>query len=149
MHTYCTLGKTQQALDDIDKREKHLNEALSTSWKQAILLPYSVLDDYTLIVVQLGLILLFSPVFPLAPLIAMLNNIVLIRFSAYKLCYSRRRPVAVKTGSIGVWEGKHIHIYMCIHCVLLYTHSVRISIQYNHIQINFILICAFTHTIYT
>ena len=140
MHTYCTLGKTQQALDDIDKREKHLNEALSTSWKQAILLPYSVLDDYTLIVVQLGLILLFSPVFPLAPLIAMLNNIVLIRFSAYKLCYSRRRPVAVKTGSIGVWEGKHIyvHIYVYIYvyiCIYIY---IYIAYYYIHTLLEYL-----------
>lgn len=97
-------GNLAAALDVIQRREMYLNECLSSPWKQAMMLPYHVLTDYTLIVVQLGLILLFSLVFPLAPLIALVNNLCLIRMGAHKLCTSRQRPVARKTGSIGVWE---------------------------------------------
>jgi anoctamin-8 len=49
-------------------------------------------------------VLFFSGVFPLAPLIALVNNLALIRLGALKLCYTRQRPVAQKASGIGVWE---------------------------------------------
>ncbi len=48
--------------------------------------------------------LFFSLVFPLSPLLALIYNLALIRLDAMKLCYARKRPIAVKTSGIGVWE---------------------------------------------
>jgi hypothetical protein len=55
-------------------------------------------------VVQVGFVLCFSEVFPLAPLVALLNNLCLLRLNALKICYTRQRPIAQKVGGIGVWE---------------------------------------------
>ena len=65
---------------------------------------YDTFQDYTALVIQLGFVLLFSAVFPLAPLIAFINNIILIRLGAIKLCYTKQRPIATKASGIGVWE---------------------------------------------
>lgn len=42
--------------------------------------------------------------FPLAPLLALMNNIIEIRVDAWKLTTQYRRPVAAKAHSIGVWQ---------------------------------------------
>lgn len=42
--------------------------------------------------------------FPLAPLLALLNNVIEIRVDAWKLTTQYRRPVAAKAHSIGVWQ---------------------------------------------
>ena len=55
-------------------------------------------------IIQLGFVLLFAQVFPLAPLIALTNNLIQIRLDAYKICYTRQRPIAQKTSGVGVWE---------------------------------------------
>ena len=65
---------------------------------------YNNFHDYSSIIVQFCFVLFFSSVFPLAPLIALLNNIVLLRVSAYKICYTRQRPIALKSAGLGVWE---------------------------------------------
>lgn len=55
-------------------------------------------------VVQFGFITLFVASFPLAPLLALFNNIIEVRVDAWKLTTQYRRPVASKTHSIGAWE---------------------------------------------
>ena len=88
----------------IDRRAKYLDQAKSACWEEALNLRYTMFGDYTSLIVQMCLVVFFSPVFPLAPLIAFLNNLILVRLSAYKLCYTRQRPIAVKISGIGVWE---------------------------------------------
>ena len=39
--------------------------------------------------------------FPLAPLCALVANLVEMRADAYKLCFNAQRPVAVRAGGIG------------------------------------------------
>ena len=65
---------------------------------------YNNFHDYSSIIVQYCFILFFGSVFPLAPLIALLNNVCILRLSAYKICYTRQRPIAQKSGGLGVWE---------------------------------------------
>lgn len=55
-------------------------------------------------VTQFGFVTLFVASFPLAPLLALLNNIIEIRVDAWKLTTQYRRPVAAKAHSIGVWQ---------------------------------------------
>lgn len=52
-------------------------------------------------VVQFGFVTLFVAAFPLAPLFALLNNIIEIRADANKFVTQLRRPRAERTGSIG------------------------------------------------
>jgi anoctamin-5 len=55
-------------------------------------------------VIQFGFVTLFVASFPLAPLLALINNLVEIRVDAWKLTTQYRRPVAAKAHSIGVWQ---------------------------------------------
>eukprot|EP00002_Diphylleia_rotans_P039686 TRINITY_DN9264_c0_g1_i2.p1 TRINITY_DN9264_c0_g1~~TRINITY_DN9264_c0_g1_i2.p1 ORF type:complete len:225 (+),score=38.66 TRINITY_DN9264_c0_g1_i2:55-729(+) len=58
-------------------------------------------DDYNEMVIQFGYVTLFAPAFPLASLLALLNNIVEIRTDAQKLCTSFQRPIARRENDIG------------------------------------------------
>lgn len=68
--------------------------------------PIMNLTDYTFFptVIQFGFVTLFVASFPLAPLLALLNNAIEIRVDAWKLTTQYRRPVAAKAHSIGVWQ---------------------------------------------
>lgn len=55
-------------------------------------------------VIQFGFITLFVASFPLAPLMALINNIIEVRVDAWKLTTQFRRPVAAKAHSIGAWQ---------------------------------------------
>ena len=88
---------------NVEKRMKLLEQARSECWEEAIMMKYSTFNDYTNLIIQISFILLFSIIFPLTPFLALINNILLIRFNAIKICYFRQRPIATKVGSIGVW----------------------------------------------
>ncbi|XP_045681469.1 anoctamin-5 isoform X2 [Phyllostomus hastatus] len=60
--------------------------------------------EYLETVIQFGFVTLFVASFPLAPLLALLNNVIEIRVDAWKLTTQYRRPVAAKAHSIGVWQ---------------------------------------------
>jgi hypothetical protein len=96
--------KQQQAHIQVEKRAKLLTQARAHVWEEALMLRYSTFDDYTNLILQLGFVLLFSIVFPLAPLLLLLNNLALIRLKAMKICYFRQRPLATKVSGMGVWE---------------------------------------------
>lgn len=53
-------------------------------------------------VLQFGFVTIFVAAFPLAPLFALLNNILEIRLDARKLVCSYRRPVGVRVQNIGL-----------------------------------------------
>ena len=95
-------GRSKQ--DIINTRERLLEQARSPIWQECHQMSYTTYADYAALIVQLGLILLFSPVFPLSPLIALLNNLFMLRLRAYKVCYTTQRPLSHKSSGIGVWE---------------------------------------------
>lgn len=65
--------------------------------------PFSCPHCCLLPVVQFGFITLFVASFPLAPLLALFNNILEIRVDAWKFTTQFRRPVASKARNIGAW----------------------------------------------
>ncbi|KAJ0029459.1 hypothetical protein NQD34_004456 [Periophthalmus magnuspinnatus] len=83
-------------------------ESLYSRWEQDHdLQPFGQLllfDEYLEMVIQFGFITLFVASFPLAPLLALFNNIIEIRVDAWKLTTQFRRPVASKAHCIGAWE---------------------------------------------
>uniref|UniRef100_A0A8C5CAJ0 Anoctamin n=1 Tax=Gadus morhua TaxID=8049 RepID=A0A8C5CAJ0_GADMO len=60
--------------------------------------------EYLEMVIQFGFITLFVASFPLAPLLALFNNIIEVRVDAWKFTTQFRRPVASKAHSIGAWQ---------------------------------------------
>ena len=53
------------------------------------------------LVIQFGFVTIFVAAFPLAPLFALLNNILEIRTDADKFITQLRRPLAQRTATIG------------------------------------------------
>uniref|UniRef100_G3NCR8 Anoctamin n=1 Tax=Gasterosteus aculeatus aculeatus TaxID=481459 RepID=G3NCR8_GASAC len=59
--------------------------------------------EYMEMIIQFGFVTLFVASFPLAPLFALLNNIIEIRLDAKKFVTELRRPVAARAKDIGIW----------------------------------------------
>lgn len=76
-------------------------------WERDYLLPdmgsTGLFHEYLEMILQYGFVTLFVAAFPLAPLFALLNNVLEIRLDALKLLGSYRRPVAVRVRDIGIW----------------------------------------------
>jgi hypothetical protein len=62
-----------------------------------------VFDDYLELWVQMGQVCLFSSVFPLAAMVAFLNNVMEIRTDAFKIVHTSRRPIPTRKSGIGSW----------------------------------------------
>lgn len=58
---------------------------------------------YAPAVIQFGFVSLFVASFPLAPLFALLNNVIEIRLDAKKFVTELRRPDAVRAKDIGIY----------------------------------------------
>ncbi|XP_011185161.2 anoctamin-6 isoform X4 [Zeugodacus cucurbitae] len=63
----------------------------------------SLFSEYLEMVLQFGFITLFGLAFPLAPLLALINNVIEVRLDAIKMLKLIRRPVAQRASNIGVW----------------------------------------------
>ncbi|XP_052439146.1 anoctamin-1 isoform X2 [Carassius gibelio] len=59
--------------------------------------------EYMEMIIQFGFVSLFVASFPLAPLFALLNNIIEIRLDAKKFVAELRRPDAIRAKDIGIW----------------------------------------------
>lgn len=64
---------------------------------------YSLFADYLEMVIQFGYATLFSAAFPLAPVLAFVNNYVEIRVDAWKITTICRRPLPKSVEDIGTW----------------------------------------------
>ncbi|XP_015460721.3 anoctamin-5 isoform X1 [Astyanax mexicanus] len=65
---------------------------------------FGLFYEYLEMVIQFGFITLFVASFPLAPLLALFNNILEVRLDAWKFTTQFRRPVAAKARNIGAWN---------------------------------------------
>lgn len=81
---------------------RKVGHKLSMLEKNALLSPYGgTLPEYEEIVLQFGYVTLFASAFPLAPLAALLNNLVEIRSDAFRLLTSTQRPFHQGARNIG------------------------------------------------
>eukprot|EP00127_Corallochytrium_limacisporum_P004673 Clim_evm27s172 gene=Clim_evmTU27s172 len=68
--------------------------------------PFGSLDpEYMELVIQFGTMSLFVPAFPLAPALALLNNVIEMRLDATKFLRNFRRPIAERAQDIGTWQS--------------------------------------------
>ncbi|XP_075412099.1 anoctamin-10 isoform X2 [Tenrec ecaudatus] len=61
-------------------------------------------DDYLELFLQFGYVSLFSCVYPLAAVFAVLNNFTEVNSDALKMCRVFKRPFSEPSASIGVWQ---------------------------------------------
>ncbi|CAF1367665.1 unnamed protein product [Rotaria sp. Silwood1] len=61
-------------------------------------------NEYIEIMVQYGFIAMFSIALPIAPFLAMINNLFEIRTDAIKLLFELRRPIGELAYTLGIWE---------------------------------------------
>ncbi|XP_028967415.1 anoctamin-4 [Galendromus occidentalis] len=73
----------------------------------------SLFEEYLEMALQFGFCTLFVAAFPLAPLFALLNNIIEIRIDAYKYVVQQRRPRPQTARNIGVWHKIIEGISLC------------------------------------
>ncbi|XP_047451989.1 anoctamin-9 [Mugil cephalus] len=64
---------------------------------------FSLFTEFLEMVIQFSFTTIFVAAFPLAPLLALINNIIEIRLDAIKMLTLERRMVPKKTNDIGVW----------------------------------------------
>ncbi|XP_031442715.1 anoctamin-9 [Clupea harengus] len=64
---------------------------------------FSLFNEYLEMVMQFSFTTIFVAAFPLAPLLALINNLFEIRLDAIKMVSLERRLVPKKTNDIGVW----------------------------------------------
>ena len=81
-------------------------DVLSPAEEEAKLSKYEEIEsfnDYSEMIIQYGFVTLFVVAFPLAPLLAFVNNVAEMHVDAYKLLQHHRRPFPKTAGSIGTW----------------------------------------------
>jgi Calcium-activated chloride channel len=88
----------EELLEQRKKLPAYEREALRVDWP-------GTFEEYSEMVIQYGYITLFAAVFPLAPLLALLNNIVEIRTDAAKMLTQHNRPHYAGAQDIGSWYG--------------------------------------------
>ncbi|XP_066556911.1 anoctamin-9 isoform X2 [Amia ocellicauda] len=64
---------------------------------------FSLFEEFLEMVMQFSFTTIFVAAFPLAPLLALINNVLEIRLDAIKMVSLERRLVPKKTNNIGVW----------------------------------------------
>ncbi|KAM9311169.1 anoctamin-2 [Gastrophryne carolinensis] len=102
------LKKLFRKLKD-DRKEPRENNMQSSrepqQWERDYALePFTGLTpEYMEMIIQFGFVTLFVASFPLAPLFALLNNVIEVRLDARKFVAELRRPDAVRAKDIGIW----------------------------------------------
>uniref|UniRef100_A0A8C3MY07 Anoctamin n=1 Tax=Geospiza parvula TaxID=87175 RepID=A0A8C3MY07_GEOPR len=64
---------------------------------------FSLFNEYLEMVIQYSFTTIFAAAFPLAPLLALVNNVIEIHMDAIKMMRLRRRMVPRKAKDIGIW----------------------------------------------
>ncbi|NXY76964.1 ANO9 protein, partial [Glareola pratincola] len=90
------LGEEEEA-EDPCKRQWLSNYQLSE------VNAFSLFDEFLEMVIQYSFTTIFVAAFPLAPLLALFNNLFEIRLDAIKMMRLRRRIVPRKANDIGIW----------------------------------------------
>ncbi|KAL1748206.1 calcium-activated chloride channel-domain-containing protein [Schizophyllum fasciatum] len=89
-----------------DEREPGAGEErefLDLVRKQAALPEYDLFTDYSEMATQFGYVVMWSTIWPLAPVMACINNFFELRSDAFKMTVHHRRPLPERTDTIGPW----------------------------------------------
>ncbi len=114
-----TLRKERRREEaEVETRGGSSGTALSEVDKELTRNPSStaLYDEMSELVLQLAYVTLFVSVFPIAPLAALLNNLIEVRVDAFKFAGLMRRPQCRDTAGIGAWG---VIIQMVTFCAVL------------------------------
>ncbi|KAI0306043.1 calcium-activated chloride channel-domain-containing protein [Multifurca ochricompacta] len=78
-------------------------EFLERVRREVSLPEYDLFEDYDEMANQFGYVALWSTIWPLAPVMALLNNVVEFRSDAFKIVTHFRRPLPKRIDTIGPW----------------------------------------------
>ena len=144
------------ATEDNDTTEKRINlinrrllldQAQDEVWEEIMLPMHDSFPEYIQAVILFAYVTCFSVMLPITPLICFINYLLDMRLDAYKLCRGRRRPLAHKTGGIGVWEHV-LHIVTVIavltNCTLMGFTNEKIHSISNSIGL-FVIVVGWEH----
>jgi len=125
---------------------------LSSAWMESTYPEYDHFEEYTNMAIQFGYVCFFSVAFPFAPLCALINNLVMCRVGAFKLCRLTRRPLARRSSGIGIWLNVLQLMSVCAvltNCGLIAVTSLQLSSWFPSLDrsTKILLIFAFEHVI--
>ena len=90
-------------IQDFSDKKKHYKMSLQIFHHLCLVLIMLILKWYLFPVLQFGFVTIFVAAFPLAPMFALLNNIIEIRCDANKFVTQLQRPMAARSQDIGQW----------------------------------------------
>lgn len=111
----------RQALLQADTKD---NDDLEDIKEEGLNTFETTIEDYAELVIQYGFVALFGLVFPIAPLVFFLNNILELRADAFKYLYIFNRPPPSNSNTIGRWTS----VFKFIGWVATWTNSALIII---------------------
>ncbi|XP_017260992.1 anoctamin-9 [Kryptolebias marmoratus] len=86
---------------------------------------FSLFNEFLEMAIQFSFTTIFVAAFPLAPLLALINNVFEVRLDAIKMVTLERRMVPKKTNDIGVW----IHILEVIGVIAVIANGLVIGVS--------------------
>mmetsp|Transcript_12514 Transcript_12514/g.25474 ORF Transcript_12514/g.25474 Transcript_12514/m.25474 type:complete len:1217 (-) Transcript_12514:149-3799(-) len=93
--------------------------------------PYEgTVDDYDELVNQIGFTTFFVPFFPIAPVLALLNNYIEVQVDSTKILTVHRRPVPERAASSGAWN----HILNVFTWIMLLTNAAAIMFRFDAVS---------------
>jgi len=85
------------------KKQHEKHEQKSDTEIEALLTTYDTFNDYLKMLIQFGYVCLFVVAFPLAPLLALLNNYIALRADCFKVLHFTARAIPRGAQDIGSW----------------------------------------------
>ncbi|CAE7231774.1 unnamed protein product [Rhizoctonia solani] len=86
-----------------DEDSDAVTQLVEHAREESALPEYSLFGDYAEMVTQFGYIVIWSAAWPLAPLMALLNNWLELRSDAFKITSHGRRPLPQRVDTVGPW----------------------------------------------
>ncbi|KAF8877895.1 calcium-activated chloride channel-domain-containing protein [Infundibulicybe gibba] len=98
-------GKKKKVVfeDEKERGGEEEREFLERVREEVELPEYELFGDYSEMVTQFGYVALWSTIWPLAPVMALINNFLELRSDAFKMTVHNRRPIPARTDTIGPW----------------------------------------------
>ena len=127
---FTESGRTISAAERKHRQKRLINsrllleQAQSNIWEEMMLPNHDSFPEYIVAVVQFAYVTCFSTALPITPFIVLINHLLAMRLDAYKLCRGRRRPLAQKTGGIGVWE----HVLHIVTVIAVFTNCTLMAL---------------------
>eukprot|EP00899_Mesostigma_viride_P019075 jgi/Mesvir1/27169/Mv20830-RA.1 len=97
------LDEEEYATSSTRKRAKDAKASVQNAWSETFKPDFDFRYEYGDLMSVIGFVMLFAILFPLSPLIAVVNIYIKIRVDIHNLMWGCRRPMPERAKSIGAW----------------------------------------------